>query len=288
MPLLENVRVVSLAVNLPGPCAVGILRDLGASVLKVEPPSGDMLEFSQPQWYAKLHENVHVIRLNLKEPAGRASLDVYLEQADLLLTSNRPAALARLGLDWPALHRRFPRLCQVAIVGYPGEDENLAGHDLTYQARWGLLSPPEMPKTLIADLGGAQRAALEAVAVLFARDRGQPAAYRSVALSEAAEFFALPFSFGLTTPGGGLGGGLPGYRLYQARDGWVAVAALEPHFLEGLRRALEVEDATHEAFAEAFRRRPAAEWESWANERGLPVAAVRASKDPTSPREPVR
>ena len=170
---LEGVRVVSLAVNLPGPAAAAELWRLGAKVVKVEPPAGDMMELSQPDWYAELHQGVEIHRLNLKDPAERRRLDELLELADLLLTSNRPSALARLGLGWEELHARFPGLCQVAIVGYPGKDVDLPGHDLTYQAKLGLLNPPSMPRSLIADLGGAQRAVIEAVALLYGREIGR-------------------------------------------------------------------------------------------------------------------
>jgi crotonobetainyl-CoA:carnitine CoA-transferase CaiB-like acyl-CoA transferase len=283
---LAGVRVVSLAVNLPGPVAASELWRLGASVVKVEPPNGDMMELSQPDWYAELHQGVEIHRLNLKDATERRQLDELLELADLLLTSNRPSALERLGLGWDQLHARFPRLCQVAIVGYPEGEEDLPGHDLTYQARLGLLSPPTMPKSLIADLAGAQRAVIEALALLYGRQKGQPAGCRAVSLSESARLFALPLAYGFTTPGGGLGGGLPGYNLYQAKEGWVAVGALEPHFLENLRRALELESATHEALAEVFARRTASAWEQWANEKGLPVAAVRETS--TLVKEPGR
>ena len=81
----------------------------------------------------------------MKSAEGQAKLAELLAGADVLLTSTRPAALARLGLDWPTLSARYPRLCHVAIVGYPAPDEDRAGHDLTYQASAGLLEPPRFP-----------------------------------------------------------------------------------------------------------------------------------------------
>ena len=72
-----------------------------------------------------------------------------------------------------------------------------------------------------------------------------------------------------------LGGRFPGYNLYPARKGWVAVAALEPHFLTRLVEALDLTDGSKEALAEAFLSRPAADWELWAAERDIPLVAVR-------------
>ena len=66
-----------------------------------------------------------------------------------------PSALARLGLEWGSLHARFPRLCYVAIVGYLPPHENVPGHDLTYQAAYGMLTPPHLPRVLVADMAGA-------------------------------------------------------------------------------------------------------------------------------------
>jgi crotonobetainyl-CoA:carnitine CoA-transferase CaiB-like acyl-CoA transferase len=79
----------------------------------------------------------------------------------------------------------------------------------------------------------------------------------------------------LTSPGAVLGGGLPGYNLYQTADGWVALAALEPHFWQRVLQALGLESATADDLAQIFAGRTAREWETWAEERDIPLAAVR-------------
>jgi alpha-methylacyl-CoA racemase len=272
---LAGLKIVSLAINLPGPVAAGRLRDLGASVTKIEPPDGDPLARGCADWYQALHEDVTVLRLDLKLAADRERLAPILAESDLLLTSSRLAALGRLGLSWRDLHEQFPRLCQVAIIGHLPPDENQPGHDLTYQATLGLVSPPEMPRALIADLGGAEEAVSTAVSLLLARERGVTAAYAQVSLAQTAARFALPIEYGLTRSSGLLGGGWPGYNLYRATDGWVAVAALEPHCAERLKGELAVDSFTCEAVAAAFARRTAAEWETWGAARDLPIVAVR-------------
>lgn len=272
---LAGMSAVTLAVNVPGPAAAARLVEFGATVTKVEPAGGDPLVRFAPEWYASLSADQKVRRLDLKFAPERGELDALLAGADLLLTSSRPASLERLGLSWEALHAAYPRLCQVAIVGHPAPRQDKPGHDLTYLAGWGLLSPPDLPRTLLADLAGAERAAGAALGLLLARERGLGTGYAEVALSEAAASFAAPLVQGLTSPGGILGGGLPGYGLYRTSDGWIAVAALEEHFLYRLLLELGVEKADREALEEAFRERPASEWERWAAERDLPVAAVR-------------
>ena len=275
MNRLSGIRIVSTAVNVPGPVAASILRDNGAAVVKVEPPQGDPLQQWAPEWYAELCEGVDVVRLDLKSPEGRQRLDDSLASADLLVTANRPASLQRLGLAWNDLHPRCPRLCQVAIVGYAAPKEGVAGHDLTYQARAGLLTPPHMPATLVADLSGAQRVVIEALHLLFVRERDGVAGHAEVALADSATLFAQPLRHGLTTPTGLLGGGCAAYATYPAREGWIAVAALEPHFRAALARELGVDVDNRSALARAFMERSAVEWEQWAETRDLPLHAVQ-------------
>jgi alpha-methylacyl-CoA racemase len=288
MEPLDNVRVLTLAVNLPGPLAAARLRRLGAAVVKVEPPGGDPLAGADPDWYRELHEGQEVVRLNLKDAEDRARLDAWLGRADLLLTATRPAALRRLGLSWEELHVRYPRLCQVALVGHPAPLEDLPGHDLTYQARAGLLTPPHLPRACVADLAGAQEAVSAALTLLLARERGQGGGHAAVSLARAAEWFAEPWRRGLTAAGGALGGGRAGYQLYRAQEGWVALAALEPHFQERLVGELGLACASREEFERVFLTRTAREWELWAVQRDVPLAAVREAESAESESRPGR
>lgn len=282
---LAGCTVVNLGVNLPGPVAAARLRDLGARVTKVEPPGGDPLRRAAPAWYADLRAGMPVEVLDLKSAADRARLDSLLDAADLLLTSGRPRGLARLGLGWDALRARFPRLCHVAIVGLPAPDADLPGHDLTYQASAGLLDPAgtgSLPRTLIADLGGAERAVSAALALLLARERTGEAGRMEVALAAAAVAFAAPLVHGLTAPGGLLGGGYAPYNRYATADGRIAIAALEPHFWSRFVAAVGRPDLAHPhaapvaAVAALFRSRTTAAWLQLAGEHDLPIVASAA------------
>lgn len=276
MSALAGIEVVSLAVNIPGPVVAARLRALGASVTKVEPPSGDPLRHHAPRWYARLHDGQTIVRLDLKAGEGRAALERSLAGADLLLTASRPAALARLGLAWEALHGRFSRLCQLQIVGFPAPDEDLPGHDLTFQAAAGLLvDPPRLPFTLLADLVGAERATGEALALLLLRERTGRAACGRVALAEAASALAAPLQAGLCVPAGPLGGALPGYAIYATKDGWIALAALEPHFAERLRASLGISSLSATRLRKLFRERTGAHWERWGRRHEVPLTRLR-------------
>lgn len=331
--VLRGVNVLSLAPNLPGPIAARRLAEMGASVTKIEGPTGDLMAQAAPTYYEWLCTGQDVVALNLKEEADRGTLQGLLSSCDVLITSSRPSALARLGLSWEELHAAYPRLCQVAIVGHSGDDADLAGHDLTYQAHAGTLLPPAMPTVPVADLAGAELAVQAALALLLGRNAGEGSAglgadgqgadgqgtetqakgaiaageggYHEVALADAAEAFAMPAQFGLSAPGGLLGGALPGYRIYEAAPAgppagggaegvevegvevegieaegaaptYVAFAALEPHFMARAMQLLGV-DGTEEQFAAAFRAKTAAEWEAWGIEQDVPIAEVRGA-----------
>ncbi|PRY50274.1 crotonobetainyl-CoA:carnitine CoA-transferase CaiB-like acyl-CoA transferase [Knoellia remsis] len=273
---LDGVRVVSVAINLPGPAAVARLAGQGASVVTVLPPSGDPLGHVAPDYFDELHAGQEVRTLDLKSPDGRAELEQLLAEADVLVTSSRPSALIRLGLDHASVSGRHTRLCQVDIVGHPGEEAEIAGHDLTYQAVEGLVRDGQLPSTTAVDLAGAERAAAEAAAALVARERTGRGVRREVALSDVAATLARPVVHGMTRPGGPLGGAVPVYAVYAASEGHVALAALEPHFAVNLATALGIgpEELTHDRLAAAFAERPATEWQEWARERDIPLAAV--------------
>jgi len=271
---LEGIRVVTLAPNVPGPVAAARLRDLGARVTKVEAPEGDPLAAIAPRWYEALHRDVVVQRLDLKTVAGREQLDALLGGTDLLLTSSRPSALARLGLSWEELHRRHADLVHVAIVGELPPDEERPGHDLTYLATLGLLDPPAMPRTLLADLAGAERAAGVSAALLLCRAQGRGAGRAYVSLREAARPFAQPFEHGLTVPGGRLAGGFGPYGIYRSRDGWLAIAALEPHFARRLCEALQITAYDNDTLAAIFAARDGQEWAAFARVHDLPLELI--------------
>lgn len=274
-PLLTGIKVVSLSINTPGPVAASRLARLGAHVTKVEPPTGDPLRVFATEWYRSLAEGQSIVTLDLKQESDRAQLDRLLADADLLLASFRPSALARLSLDWPTLHARHPRLCFAGIIGYPPPNEEKSGHDLTYLAETGLVTPPEMPATLFVDLAGAERCVTQALALLLHRERTGEAGHAFISLYDCAHELAAPVTAGLTAVGGVLRGGFPLYGVYQSKDGWIAIAALEPHFAQRLLSELKLPKPDHNDLAQAFRQRTAQEWESWAAARDLPIVAVR-------------
>jgi crotonobetainyl-CoA:carnitine CoA-transferase CaiB-like acyl-CoA transferase len=250
------VRILSLALNLPGPAALMRCRAMGARCVKLEPPAHpsaaagatcDPMSQYSPMAYAALHQGVRTVTADLKTDKGQAILQRELKQTDVLLTSFRPSALRKLGLEWKALHALYPRLSMVAIFGALGVRAEEPGHDLTYVAENGLVSGLELPATLYADMGGSL---LVSEAVLQARlqqlQKGKSVRLE-VALSDAAAYLGLPRAWGITAPDAMVGGGHAGYRVYACKNGRVAMAALEPHFAAALGSAVGLADASVQA-----------------------------------------
>ena len=236
--VLKGVRLLSLALNLPGPAALMRCQQMGARCVKLEPPSGDPMQHFGPSAYAELQSGIKVIQVDLKTAAGQKALHRELAKTDVLITSFRPSAIEKLGLAWKALHRLYPALCHIAIVGSPGVLAEEPGHDLTYLADNGLVPGLDLPATLYADMGGSLTTS-EAVlqAVMTQRNSGRKKGkgiQLEIALANAAQYLALPRHWGLTQPDGFVGGAHAGYRVYACKDGRVAVAALEPHFAAAL------------------------------------------------------
>ena len=245
---LRGVRILSLALNLPGPAALLRLRALGAICVKLEPPApkGDPMRHYSPTAYTALHEGIKVIHADLKTTTGQAKLHQELARTDVLLTSFRPSALLKLGLGWRALHQRYPALSLVAIVGAPGALAEEPGHDLTYLAQAGLVSGLNLPPTLFADMGGALMSSEAVLAAVLHQKRHGQGSLQEVALSNSATWLALPRTWGLTTPEAVVGGAHAGYRVYPCKDGRVAVAALEPHFAAALYAAAGIDGGVSE------------------------------------------
>jgi crotonobetainyl-CoA:carnitine CoA-transferase CaiB-like acyl-CoA transferase len=272
---LAGIKAVALVTNIPGPLAAARLRSLGAQVLKIEPPQGDALKMAAPTWYAELCAGMEILQLDLREPGALATLEAQLATADLFLTATRPSVLERLHLQWNALHARHPRIAHVALCGDAPPNDERAGHDLTYQARAGTIVFPSMPRVLIGDMAAAERAVTAALGALLLRERTGRATRVDVSIVDAATDFAEPFRQGLTATDGPLGGALPTYALYPAREGYVAIAALEPHFIARLATLLGVRDLSRETIGAALMERDALTWEREAELHDVPLAAVR-------------
>ena len=274
MNLLQGLRVVTTALNLPGPAACARLRDLGATVAKIEPPAGDPFEQFCPSWYRRLHEGMTVGRLDLKSETGRRAMARLLDSADILVTAQRASALARLGLDAEALARAHPRLCHVAITGHAPPDDELPGHDLTYLAAHGLVAPPHLPPTLFADMAGAERAVSAALALVIGaaaparakRPRSRWPMRRRRSRSRCTKGSPAPAR---CWAAGSLA--IISTRRATAGSRWPPSSRTSKRLAEKFALGKLTADALRDLFAT----HDAAYWEEWARRNDLPIVAVR-------------
>lgn len=254
------MRVLDLSRHLPGPLAAHLLADLGARIVKVEEPAaGDPLRRAPPgsdgfgttgALGAMLLAGVESVALDLKRPAALEVLGSLLARSDVLLETFRPGTLGRFGLAPEVLRERHPRLvvCSLSGWGQTGPYAARAGHDLTYQAVAGALAsvaPAGLPGLPFADLAGAWSAVASILAALYEREKTGLGTHVDASLFDAALHSNLT---GWAAEAGGpkrvgeplpLTGALPCYGVYVTADGgWLAVAALEPHFWERLCNAV--------------------------------------------------
>lgn len=271
---LDGIHVVALTTNIPGPVAAARLRALGARVTKVEPSHGDPLAVASAPWHAALSTGIETIQLNFRDRGAQAALHAHLGGADVLLTAMRARSLERIGLQWERLHAQYPQLSVIALSGEAPPHDDRAGHDLTYQARAGTISAPAMPRALVGDMAAAERIVSVTLAALLKRGRTDEGSFAQVSIVDCARDFAAPYRYGLTREEGALGGSLATYGIYPTQEGWLAVAALEPHFVQALQALLGIEELTRENLHDAFMRRTAHEWEALAGLHDIPMAAV--------------
>ncbi len=148
---LDGVRVIDASRVLAGPFATMLLADLGADVIKIEPPDGDETRTWGPPWwgapddrrsayFASVNRNKRSVVLDLRTAQGQAAIQQLIEGAELLVHNYRPATAGRLGLDPEELARRHPRLVVATVGGFPGEDADRPAYDLLAQAVSGLMS----------------------------------------------------------------------------------------------------------------------------------------------------
>jgi crotonobetainyl-CoA:carnitine CoA-transferase CaiB-like acyl-CoA transferase len=204
---LAGILVADCSTVLAGPYCAMLLADLGASVVKVEPPDGDGTRAWGPPWvgagriapddpgvaayYLALNRNKRSIRLDLRADDGRVVLTRLIERADVLVENFRVGGFARLGFDDEALRALNPRLIHLAISGYgpTGPDADRPGYDFVVQAEAGLMSitgaadadggAPTKLGVAIADIVTGLHGAVAILAALAGRDRdGSPATGR--------------------------------------------------------------------------------------------------------------
>lgn len=284
---LRGVKVVEIAGIGPGPHACMILADLGADVIRIERPGGQLLAGGRTDL---LNRGRPSVALDLKDPRATATVLELVRGADLLVEGMRPGVTERLGLGPEDCHAVNPRLVYGRMTGW-GQDGPLAqaaGHDMNYIAITGALhglgqdkARPHFPANLVGDFGGGSTYLVIGLlaALLEARVSGAGQVVDAAIVDGTAHLNAMTAAF---LAGGTfreeraanlLDGGVPFYDVYETSDGrHMSVGALEPQFFATFVRLLGIEDVApgqHEMdrydelrtlIADTFLTRTQAEW----------------------------
>jgi len=250
---LEDTSVIDCGQVVAGPLCGAFLADLGADVLKVEPPeNGELLRSGWQELdgetfvehFELVNRNKSAITLDVKDPDGRALLGELLAAADVFLQNWQPGVAKRLDLDWETLHERYPDLIYTHITGYgkggplsnyPGMD-TIAQHVSGYSSMLGFEGdPPIRSQTSVADVFAAYAAFSSTLGALYHRDVNYGGGQRvDVSLLESLchhldGAFELYNNAGEVPPRGGRNHFTQPDMLYgsaEAKDGWICVALL--------------------------------------------------------------
>jgi CoA:oxalate CoA-transferase len=199
--MLEGVKVLDLTRMLSGPYAGMLLHDLGADVVKVEPPGGDPMRLLPPwsysgmsSYFLSINRGKRSVVLDLESEEGRALLHRLVESADVVLYNYRPSVAAKLGVDHETLQRINERIIVCSLTGF-GEDgpwANRPSYDLVIQALSGAMSltgEPGRPSVRmgipVGDLAGGSNCVTAIAAALYRRERTGEGCFLAVSLLDS-------------------------------------------------------------------------------------------------------
>ena len=301
---LSNLTVLDLTVNTPGPFCSMILSDLGARVIKVEPPGGDPLRQSSAPMFAGMNRGKESISLNLKSDGDRDILLRLVERTDIVLEGSRPGVAQRLGADYDAISVRNPRIvyCSISGFGQEGPWKNVPAHDVNYLAIGGYMGAqtaiegrPWPPAILISDVASGMYAAISVLAGVVSRASTGEGVYIDLSMTDAVLSLvgieaqgALGSDDEGNTPNVTV---IPTYGLFACADGrWLSLGIVhEDHFWQRLCDVAGLGDISGLTFDQrverageiktrlemTFAKRPSAEWERDLMAVDVPAITVR-------------
>jgi crotonobetainyl-CoA:carnitine CoA-transferase CaiB-like acyl-CoA transferase len=313
---LEGIKVVDLSLFLPGPAMTQAMADQGAEVIKVEPPGGEPTREIGPKrdgvsvYFANTHRGKRSLVLNLKTTDGIEALLRLAGTADVLVESFRPGVAERLGLGYPTISARHPRIVYVSISAYgqTGPYRDRPAHDLAVEAMAGVLSVnlgwddrPWNPAVAAADMLAANMALAGVLMALLRRERTGRGDYLDLAMMDAL-VASMPNNYGTAmaerqqpvAKEERSWGGNALYRVYETRDGrFVALGGAELKFATNLLEALGRSDLIElcrlppgpgqrpvcDFLEQIFRTRSRDEWVAWMADKEVAFAPVKTLRE---------
>ena len=292
---LDGVRVVDFSMFVPGPFASSILADLGAEVIKVEPPRGDPGRGYVPVQFETENRNKRSIAIDLKHAASPAVVGKLVGKADIVLEGFRPGVAQRLSIDYETLKKSKGDLIYCSISGYgqtgpwrerPGHDVNYvaAAGGLAYPGQW--LNPPARSSLPVADMAGGSFAAIAVLSALHQRNSTGKGAYLDLSLFEAGFFWAA-MRHSLDRDVDPRAHIFPVNDIFETKDGKrLTLGILEEHFWHNFQKIVPGFDAPEfstdasrrkhgdvlsKKLREAMKEKTAEEWIPLLEENDIPV-----------------
>lgn len=253
---LAGIRVLDLTVWRPGPYATQLLAEIGADVIKVEPPAGDPMR-TYPGLFATLNVNKRSVVLDLKGESGKHRVLELAAEADVVIEGFRPGVAARLGVGYEDVQAVNGSIvyCSVSGMGQRGPLTFVPGHDINYQAWAGVLAPdggpPVVPAVPLADLAGGMAAAFAVCAAVIRRLLTGEGERIDVAMSDVLATWTGAAAARAQNAGPAQAQGVPGYGTFETADErHIALGVLtEDHFWRPLCDVLGLDQCRDLSFA---------------------------------------
>lgn len=311
---LAGIRVLDLTSYLAGPYGCALLGDMGADVIKVEPPGGEMMRRypstlpGESRAHLGTNKNKRAVVLNLKRDTGRKALYRLVETADVFVENFRPSVPPRLGIDYETLSRINPRLVYCGLTGYGDEGpmKDAAGFDQVLQSWTGIstfqgadIGGPAVVRGSIVDYYTSALMALGVTAALYRRHERGRGEYLAVSLLRSAVAMqAGRFVWAEGEPRHVDRDLQPGRTagIHPTAEGHIYISAHSPHFWTALCEILELRELAEDPrysdmqkravhaeellprLRHALLRKPAREWAKIMQGR-VPCAEVRPIED---------
>lgn len=250
--MLEGMRVLELASFYIGPFCTQILADLGADVIKVEPPFGEPLRFYDAI-FAAFNRNKKSVVIDLKNEKGREKFMDLARGVDVIVEGFRPGVAKRLGVDYESVRKVNSSViyCSISGFGQDSELRDLPVHDINVLSFAGIcrltelkVGRPEDPNVQLSDFAAAVYAAISILAAYIRKLKTGEGTYIDLGMLDSV-YAAIPAHTAHILNGLGYVRDFvenPGYGIYRTRDGYVSLGVLgEPHFWKKLCKALQLD-----------------------------------------------
>ncbi len=260
--MLSGMKVIEIAYYYPAPYCCKILADLGAEVIKVEPPQGDPMRYIR-EIFANFNHNKKIIKIDLKNENGRRDFYEIVKQADVVVEGFRVGVAKKLGIDYETLKKINPGIIYCSITGFGQKAKDLPVHDINILSLAGICSitglkfkKPEDPNVQLSDFASSMFAAISILSAYINKLKTGKGVFIDLSMFNSA-LAAVPLHVASVANGKGEIPDFisnPAYAIYKLKNGYISLGILdEPKFWNKLCEALNL-DYKNISFNERLRR----------------------------------